>query len=157
MKPIQSDLQVPVDMLAAMPAQMRTSQPSFNLTGGLHAAALFAEGGCGIVVREDIGRHNAVDKVLGHALLAGMLPLHTSVLVVSGRVSFEIVQKAASAGVAIVVAVSAPSSLAVAFAREMNQTLAGFARAGRVNLYTHPERIVLPGTALPPQPGLLSA
>ena len=128
-------------VLTAMPDTLRASQTVFDVTGGLHAAGLFSAAGELRVVREDVGRHNAVDKIVGHAVRADLLPLVGGVLVVSGRLSFEIVQKAAVAGIPIVAAVSAPSSLAVATAERFEQTLVGFVRNGRGNVYTHPERI----------------
>jgi FdhD protein len=123
------------DVLARLPDAMRTRQKAFAKTGGLHAAALVDAAGVLHGVYEDIGRHNAVDKVVGAALLAGRLPLQDLLLVVSGRVSFEIVQKAVAAGVAGIVAVSAPSSLAVDLAREYGLLLAGLVRRGNVNVY----------------------
>jgi len=131
--------------LFALPDTLRTAQTVFEATGGLHAAGLFTPEGALRVLREDVGRHNAVDKIVGHAVMAGWLPLSDSVLMVSGRLSFEIVQKAAVAGIPIVAAVSAPSSLAVATAQRFEQTLVGFLRDGRGNVYTHPERIDLEG------------
>jgi FdhD protein len=116
-------------------------QPTFEHTGGLHAAGLFEPDGTLIVAREDVGRHNALDKVVGRALLDGMIPLGERMLCVSGRLAFELVQKAAVAGAPILVGVGAPSSLAVSLADERGITLCGFARRGRVNVYTHPERI----------------
>jgi FdhD protein len=127
--------------LIDLPDVLRKSQAVFDATGGLHAAGLFSPAGELRVLREDVGRHNAVDKLVGHALMTGLLPLSDSVLIVSGRLSFEIVQKAAVAGIPIVGAVSAPSSLAVATAERFEQTLVGFLRDGRGNIYTHPERI----------------
>lgn len=127
--------------LLDLPDRLRKSQTVFDATGGLHAAALFSPSGELRVLREDVGRHNAVDKLVGHALMSGRLPLADSILMVSGRLSFEIVQKAAVAGIPIVGAVSAPSSLAVATADRFAQTLVGFLRDGRGNVYTHPERI----------------
>jgi FdhD protein len=129
------------ETLLSLPNVMRAAQPTFDRTGGLHAAALFDTAGRLIVLREDVGRHNAVDKVIGHALLKGQ-PLDEAVLLVSGRTSFEIMQKALAARVPIVAAVSAPSSLAVDFALDSGQTLAGFLRDRRMNVYAHPERIV---------------
>jgi FdhD protein len=129
--------------LLGLPETLRAAQSVFEATGGLHAAGLFTPGGELRVLREDVGRHNAVDKIVGHAVMAGWLPLADSMLMVSGRLSFEIVQKAAVAGIPIVAAVSAPSSLAVATAARFEQTLVGFLRDGRGNVYTHPERIEL--------------
>ena len=128
-------------LLSTFPDKLLASQPGFGRTGGLHAAGLFDAQGELLVAREDIGRHNAVDKVLGYLLLQERLPLSAHVLMVSGRVSFEIMQKALAARVPVVAAVSAPSSLAVEFARDSGQTLAGFVRDGRFNLYAHPQRI----------------
>jgi FdhD protein len=116
-------------------------QPTFEHTGGLHAAGLFDPDGTLVLVREDVGRHNALDKVVGRALLDGMIPLGERVVCVSGRLSFELVQKAAVAGAPILVGVGAPSSLAISLADERGITLCGFARQGRVNVYTRPERI----------------
>ena len=115
---------------------MRRAQPAFDQTGGLHAAALFDARGKLLLSREDIGRHNAVDKVIGWGLLENQLPFAAHILLVSGRASLEIMQKALAAGIPIVCAVSAPSSLAVAFARRANQTLVGFLRDDRLNIYT---------------------
>jgi len=126
-------------LLATLPDRLR--QPTFERTGGLHATGLFGAGGELLVVREDVGRHNAMDKVVGRALLDGRMPLHDCVLCVSGRLSFELVQKAARAGAPILVAVGAPSSLAVALAAEQGITLCGFARRGSMNVYTHPGRV----------------
>ncbi len=123
------------DVLAALPDAMRAHQRAFDRTGGVHAAALATSAGELLVVREDVGRHNAVDKVCGWGLLQGRLPLTDHLLVVSGRVSFELVQKAVAAGVAGLVAVSAPSSLAVDLAREYGLLLAGMVRQGRLNVY----------------------
>jgi FdhD protein len=120
---------------------LREGQGVFDRTGGLHAAGLFSATGKLLCVREDIGRHNAVDKVVGRALLDGNLPASTSILVVSGRAGYEIVQKAISAGIPVLAAVGAPSSLAVALAREFNQTLVGFLRGDRFNVYAAPQRL----------------
>ena len=141
-KPIDADdVTIDASLLLQLPARMHAAQSTFHRTGGLHAAALFDAEGKLIVLREDVGRHNAVDKVLGFALLRGLLPLGRQVLLVSGRSSFEIVQKALAARLPLIAAVSAPSSLAVEFALENNQTLVGFLREGRMNIYSHPSRI----------------
>ena len=137
------DVRVTPQMLTALPDIMRQTQATFARTGGLHAAALFSLDGELIVLREDVGRHNAVDKVIGHAMQSGVFPLDRYVLLVSGRTSFEILQKALAARVPIIAAVSAPSSLAVKFARESGQTLVGFLRGQRMNIYTHPHRLGL--------------
>jgi FdhD protein len=138
--PIQSAPTISPKLLRALPARMQAAQQAFAETGGLHAAALFDTKGKLVAVREDVGRHNAVDKILGYGLLAGMLPFASHVLLVSGRASFEIMQKALAARIAIVCAVSAPSSLAVDFATESGQTLVGFLRGETMNVYTWPGR-----------------
>ncbi len=127
------------ELLAGLPDRLR--QPGFERTGGLHATGLFSAEGELLSVREDVGRHNAMDKVVGRALLDGVLPLHNRVLCVSGRLSFELVQKATVAGAPILVGVGAPTSLAVSLARDRGLTLGGFARAGRVNVYAGAERV----------------
>jgi FdhD protein len=126
-------------LLAALPDRLR--QPGFERTGGLHATGLFTPGGELLCVREDVGRHNAMDKVVGRALLDGELPLHERILCVSGRLSFELVQKAVIAGAPILVGVGAPTSLAVQVAQDRGLTLVGFARGGRANVYAHPARV----------------
>ena len=130
------------ELVIDLPDRLRKEQGVFTRTGGLHAAGLFGVDGATHVVLEDIGRHNAVDKVVGHSLLGRRLPLSASVLVVSGRSSFEVVQKAVAAGIPILIAVGAPSSLAVDLAQRFRQTLIGFARDGGFNIYTVPERVV---------------
>lgn len=139
--PVTSDVTVSADVLAAMPDVMRGVQETFGRTGGLHAAALFDADGKLLVAREDVGRHNAVDKVLGHALRHGPFPPDRHVLLVSGRSSFEIVQKALAAKVPVIASVSAPSSLAVRLADEGGQTLIGFLRGRRMNVYAHAGRV----------------
>jgi FdhD protein len=141
--PIRSRLVVKADILYRLPETLRASQPIFGRTGGLHAAGVFDEHGQLLFLKEDIGRHNAVDKVVGEALMRGSLPLSRHILLVSGRASFEIMQKAARAGLPIVAAISAPSSLAVDFAREFGMTLAGLLRDRTMNVYAGQERIRL--------------
>jgi FdhD protein len=142
-EPVGPGPRVSRTVLAGLPKLLRDSQRLFDETGGLHAAACFSPEGELAVLREDIGRHNALDKVVGHAFLEGALPLAGSVLLVSGRISFEIVQKAAVAGIAVLCAVSAPSSLAVATARQLGQTVVGFLRDDRMNVYAGVERLDL--------------
>ncbi len=146
---IQPGPEISVETLYSLPETLRGAQGVFQKTGGLHAAALFDTDGQLIALREDVGRHNALDKLVGWALLAGKLPLSRCVLLVSGRSSFEILQKSLAAGIPIVCAVSAPSSLAVDLAREFGITLVGFLRDERCNIYTSRERVLLPsvGTA----------
>jgi FdhD protein len=132
--------QVPRTLLADLPERLR--QPAFDATGGLHATGLFDAAGALLLVREDVGRHNAMDKVVGRALLDGLLPLHGHLLCVSGRLSFELVQKAAVAGAPVLVGVGAPTSLAVELAADRGMTLCGFARRGDVNVYTGAERVL---------------
>jgi FdhD protein len=138
---VESDLRLPVSLLAALPDRLRSAQAAFAATGGLHATGLFDERGELLCLREDVGRHNAMDKVVGWAFAAGLLPLVRSVLCVSGRLSFELVQKAAVAGSPVLVAVGAPSSLAIELAADRGVTLCGFVRDGRVNVYSEPWRI----------------
>ena len=128
-------------ILPSLVDKLRSGQGVFDRTGGLHAAGLFTPAAAPICVREDVGRHNAVDKVVGRMLLDGRVPLHESVLVVSGRAGYEIVQKSINAGIPVLAAVGAPSSLAVALAREFNQTLVGFLRGERFNVYSAPHRL----------------
>jgi FdhD protein len=139
--PVAPGPEVGADLLIALPDRLRERQRVFDRTGGLHAAGLFTSGGDLVTLREDVGRHNAVDKVVGEQLLADRVPLSDHILQVSGRASFEIVQKAAVAGIPIVSAVSAPSSLAVEAAERFGMTLVGFVREDRCNVYTHPERV----------------
>jgi FdhD protein len=128
-------------MLPRLVEQLRAGQGVFDRTGGLHAAGLFTPAGELVHLREDVGRHNAVDKVVGRSLIDGALPASVSILVVSGRAGYEIVQKAISAGIPVLAAVGAPSSLAVALAREFNQTLVGFLRGDRYNVYAGTDRL----------------
>jgi FdhD protein len=140
--PVEPGPEVSADVLVSLPDRLRAGQKVFERTGGLHAAGLFTPEGDLITLREDVGRHNAVDKVIGEQLLAGRLPLSGSILQVSGRASFEIVQKAAVAGIPIVSAVSAPSSLAVDAGERFGMTIVGFVRDGGCNVYTHAERVL---------------
>src|ERR671937_366897 len=139
---VASDLQLPAGTISALPQRLREAQAAFAATGGLHATGLFNAAGELLCIREDVGRNNAMDKVIGWAFRAGRLPLHDAVLCVSGRLSFELVQKAAVAGCPLVVAAGAPSTLAVELAADRGVTLCGFVRDGRVNVYTEPWRIV---------------
>jgi FdhD protein len=139
--PVDSELRVPAALVADLPDRLRANQATFAATGGLHATGLFESDGTLVCLREDVGRHNAMDKVIGWAFTAGRLPLADSLLCVSGRVSFELVQKAAVAGCPVIVAVGAPSSLAVELAEAQRITLCGFTRGRRVNVYTEAWRI----------------
>jgi FdhD protein len=135
-------LRITPELIRGLPDRLRAAQSVFDTTGGLHAAALFTESGELIAVREDVGRHNAVDKLVGWAFLQGKLPLSQNVMLVSGRSSYEIMQKALAAGIPVVCSVSAPSTLAVALARDFGMTLIGFLRGPRFNVYAGDERIV---------------
>jgi len=136
-------LRIDIETLLSLPEKLRDAQSDFAHTGGIHAAGIFDVNGELKIAREDIGRHNAVDKAIGRAFLDRLVPLDSHVLLVSGRASFEIIQKTLAAGIPIVAAVSAPSSLAVEFARDSNQTLIGFLRPPSFNIYSHIERVIL--------------
>src|SRR5262249_54863622 len=138
---VEAGWAVPRDLVASLPDRLRAGQGAFAATGGIHATGLFDREGALLCAREDVGRHNAMDKVVGWAFGEGRLPLAEAVLCVSGRLSFELVQKAAVAGCPLLVAVGAPSSLAVELAADRGLTLCGFVRAGRVNVYTEPWRV----------------
>jgi FdhD protein len=138
---VESDLTVSAALVSSLPDRLRTGQAAFEATGGLHATGLFSAQGELLCVREDVGRHNALDKVVGRAFLDGLLPLTAGILCVSGRLSFELVQKAAVAGCPLLVAVGAPSSLAVELASDRGITLCGFVRGGSLNIYTEPWRV----------------
>jgi FdhD protein len=138
---VTSELTVSAQLIAVLPDRLRAAQPAFEATGGIHATGLFDEHGALLCLREDVGRHNALDKVIGWAFRGGLLPLDRSVLCVSGRLSFELVQKAAVAGCPVLVAVGAPSSLAVELAKDRGVTLCGFVRGGRLNVYSEPWRV----------------
>ena len=137
--PLEAGPEVDRELVARLPD--RLAQPAFELTGGLHATGLFSAAGDALAVREDVGRHNAMDKVVGRSLLEGLVPLAESLLCVSGRLSFELVQKATVAGCPILVGVGAPSSLAIALAGDCGMTLCGFARGGSMNVYAGAERV----------------
>ncbi len=139
---VESAVEVEEAVVASLPARLLEAQAAFAATGGLHATGLFTPAGELLLAREDVGRHNALDKVVGRALLDGLLPLSAHVLCVSGRLSFELVQKASVAGCPVLVAVGAPSSLAIELAEDRGVTLCGFVRDGRVTVYTAPWRIV---------------
>ena len=141
-KPIADDTRLSSEFIAQLPHKMREAQRVFNSTGGLHAAALFRASGTLLAQREDVGRHNAVDKVIGWAILNDSVPLHGCVLLVSGRASYELVQKSIVAGIPALCAISAPSSLAVELARAFNLTLVGFVRGDRANVYAGRERVL---------------
>ena len=148
--PLSGGPEVPVDVLYGLPERLRARQGLFDATGGLHAAGLFTAGGEVLAVREDVGRHNALDKLIGWAVLQGRLPLSNEVLVVSGRSSYEILQKAITAGVCVVCGISAPSSLAVDLAERFGVTLVGFLRDRRCNVYAHAGRILAGEPAVNP-------
>ena len=142
--PVDAAWKISDDLLLSLPDKLRAAQPTFDQTGGLHASALFDLTGNLIILREDVGWHNALDKILGHGLRNGLLPFTDHILLVSGRVSFEIMQKALAGGIPLIAAISAPSSLAVSFAQESGQTLVGFLRGDRMNVYAHPQRLLHP-------------
>jgi FdhD protein len=139
---VEADLRVPLALVTSLPDRLREAQAAFAVTGGLHATGLFAANGEVLCVRADVGRHNAFDKVVGWAFRGGRLPLRDCAICVSGRLSFELVQKASVAGCPVLVAVGAPSSLAVDLARDRGITVCGFVRDGRANVYTEPWRVV---------------
>jgi FdhD protein len=141
--PLPAGPVVPPEVLLALPGRLREAQAVFEVTGGLHAAGVFDATGGLIAVREDIGRHNALDKLIGSRLRAGELPLHDRIVLVSGRLGFELVQKAAVAGVPVLAAVSAPSDLAVEAAERLGVTVVGFLRGEGFNVYTHPDRVTV--------------
>ena len=144
---LADDLVVPPELVLSAPGLLRSRQRGFDKTGGLHAAGLQTGDGAMLCVREDVGRHNAVDKVIGWAIREDRLPLSRVILVVSGRASFELTQKAVLAGIPILAAVSAPSSLAVELADAAGLTLVGFVRGETMNVYSHPERVKLPASS----------
>jgi len=140
--PVSDDTRVPLSIVLGLPDAVRSAQPVFDATGGLHGVGLFTPDGVLSLVREDVGRHNAVDKVIGAELRAGRASLAGTVMLLSGRAGFELVQKAAIARIPVLCSVSAPSALAVDLADEVGMTLVGFVRGGSANVYTHPRRIV---------------
>ena len=155
--PVEDRCEVEPQVLMGLPSALSAAQETFKRTGGLHACALFDLTGKLLVLREDVGRHNALDKVVGWALLGGHLPLRQHILLLSGRTSFEMMQKALAAGIPIVAAISAPSSLAAEFAQDSGQTLVGFLRGERMNIYTGAGRVRQPtpvrrGSAITTQP-----
>ena len=141
-RPLSDPVRVAAKTLLSLPRRLARGQPTFQTTGGLHACALFEASGKLVAIREDVGRHNALDKLIGFALLEKLTPLSGHTVLLSGRASFEMMQKAHAAGIPVVAAISAPSSLAVAFAQESGQTLAGFLRGRSLNVYAGAERIV---------------
>jgi len=142
----ENNLKISAELLYQLPDTLKSQQEVFKITGGLHASALFDLEGKILLVKEDVGRHNALDKLIGAALNNHLLPLNNSILLLSGRASFELVQKAAMAGIQIIASVGAPSSLAVELAEEFGITLAGFLRGNRFNIYTAPQRITVSST-----------
>jgi FdhD protein len=144
---VTNDVEVPAELVLTAPMRLRKHQRAFDQTGGLHAAGLLGLDSEMVCVREDVGRHNAVDKVIGWAIREHLLPLRQVILAVSGRASFELTQKAVLAGIPVLAAVSAPSSLAAELAEAAGLTLVGFVRGETMNVYTHPERIVWPSAS----------
>ena len=140
-RPLEDDFTVAAQVLLSLPARLAAEQLAFKRSGGLHACGLFYADGVLLATREDVGRHNALDKLLGHSVLQGKTPLAKHVVLFSGRASFEMMQKAHAGGIAVIAAIGAPSSLAVQFARESGQTLAGFVRTDSMNVYAGAERI----------------